>query len=230
MLPAQSPFPCHWWGTGLEIVGLGDVRPDIATYGRYEFERLPRLPFELRGDFNWLLSSPTRSHHIGQERAAENSNALENLRQFAASSKLALPQSFVQFIGTPSLHERVRSNTDCFLNLCSELVPLPSFGGHLVRFLADSQACVFWYLFLTPDASDHAVVSTPGFYGTVSEQWQDEVPDDSEIVFSAESFEAFIGRFWLENEIWFSAYEKKPMSEAGKTYVDSYRRGIGHGA
>jgi hypothetical protein len=230
MLPAHSPFPCHWWGIGLEIVGLGDVRPDQATYGRFDFERLPRLPFELHGDFSWLYASPPHAHHIGQERAVENSRAFANLRTFAAGSGVVLPQSFLQFIGTPSLHERVRSNTDCFLDLCSELVPLPNVGGHVVRFLADSQACVFWYLYLTPDASDHAVVSTPAFYGTASEQWQDEVSEGSEIVFSAESIETFIGRFWLENEIWFSAYEKKPMTDAGKTYVESYRHGNGAAA
>ena len=36
MLPSQSPFPCRWWGSGLEDAGLGDVRPDVGTYGRYE--------------------------------------------------------------------------------------------------------------------------------------------------------------------------------------------------
>jgi hypothetical protein len=81
-------------------------------------------------------------------------------------------------------------------------------------------------LYLTTDASDHAVVSTPAFYGTESEQWQNEISEGSEIVFSAESFETFIGRFWLENEIWFSAYEKKAMTEAGKTYIESYRKDI----
>src|SRR5437016_4079508 len=41
MLPAHSPFPCHWWGAGLEAVALGELRPDRGTYGRYEFGRLP---------------------------------------------------------------------------------------------------------------------------------------------------------------------------------------------
>lgn len=124
---------------------------------------------------------------------------------------------------TPSLHEHIRSNTDCFLDLCPEAVPAPDTGGHLVRFLADSQACIFWYLFLTPGASDHAVVSTARFFGTAAERWREDSSEGCEIVFSAESFETFVCRFWLENEIWFSAYEKKPMSEAGKTYVQNYR-------
>jgi len=223
MRSTQSPFPCHWWGTGLEIAGLGEARPDIATYGRYEFERLPRLPFELRGDFSWLLGFPVQTHHIGKQKAADNARALSDLRAFAAKSGLDLPQPFTKFMETISLQERVRSNTDCFLDLCPQPIPLPDDGGHVVRFLADSQACVFWYLYLTPDASDHAVVSTPAFYGTVSEQWQDQPPENSEIVFSAESFETFMCRFWLENEIWFAAYEKKPLTAAGRAYIESYR-------
>ena len=230
MRPSQSPFPCHWWGTGLEIVGLRDVRPDIATYGRYEFERLPRLPFELRGDFSWLVSAPLYTDHIGKERAVENAGAIGSLRAFAAKSGLVLPQPFTVFMETTSLHQRVRSNTDCFLDLCPELISLPDGGGYLVRFLADSQACVFWYLYLTLGASDHAVVSTPTFYGTASEQWQEQPPEDSEIVFSAESFETFMCRFWLENEIWFAAYEKKPMSAAGRAYIESYRDGDTQGS
>lgn len=223
MRASQSPFPCHWWGTGLEIAGLGGVRPDIATYGRYEFERLPKLPFELRGDFSWLLSSPAQLHHIGKERAVDNAHAIKNLRASATNLGLVLPQPFMKFMETTSLQERVRSNTDCFLDLCPELVSLPGADGYLARFLADSQACVFWYLYLTSDASDHAVVSTPMFYGAESEQWQDQTRDDAEIVFSAESFETFICRFWLENEIWFAAYENRPLTAAGRAYIESYR-------
>jgi hypothetical protein len=55
---------------------------------------------------------------------------------------------------------RVRSNTDCFLDVCSEPIRSQVGDGWLVRFLADSQGRIFWYLYLTPDGSDHAVVSS----------------------------------------------------------------------
>ena len=93
----------------------------------------------------------------------------------------------------------------------------------MIRFLADSQGCVFWYLYLTSDGADHAVVSSPGFYGADVEQWQEDPPDPSEIVFCAESFEEFICRFWLENEIWFVGYENTPMPEIGRQYIERYR-------
>jgi hypothetical protein len=91
----------------------------------------------------------------------------------------------------------------------------PIFVGYLVRFLADSQGCIFWYLYMTSDGGDHAVVASPGFYGTELEGWQDEKPNPDEIVFSAGSFEEFLCRFWLENEIRFSAYEKTTLPNAG---------------
>lgn len=223
MHPSQSPFPCHWWGTGLENAGLGLVRPSVSTYGLYDFNQLPPLPFEFKGDFAWLAAAPMRAHHIGSERVAANALTRPLLQDAATRMGLRLPEPLMTFVADPALCQRVRSNTDCFLNLGVAPVPSPIGGGHLIRFLADSQGCIFWYVYLTPDGADHAVVSTPGFYGTESEQWQEEPPDPREIVFTAESFETFMCRFWLENEIWFAAYEKTPMPDAGRAYIEHYR-------
>ncbi|MBA3531586.1 MAG: hypothetical protein H0T73_06705 [Ardenticatenales bacterium] len=224
MLPSDSPFPCHWWGTSLENAGLGDVRPDVGTYGRYEFDCLPPIPFEMRGDFDWLISAPEHADHsIGEEKATENAEALPRLREASAHLEIKLPEAFTKFMESPALQRRVQSNTDCFLDLCSELVRLPTGGGYLVRFLADSQGCLFWYLYLTSDGLDHAVVSSPEFYGTEVEQWQDEPLNPAEIVYSAESFEAFICRFWLENEVWYSAWQRTPMPTIGREYIEHYR-------
>jgi hypothetical protein len=224
MLPSESPFPCHWWGHSLENAGLGEVRPDIGTYGRYEFDRLPPLPFEMRGDFAWLATAPNQEHNIGAKMAAENAEAFGQLQTSVAGIGLRLPASFLTFMEAPALQQRVRSNTDCYLDLCSELIGSPAGGGYLVRFLADSQGCLFWYLYLTPDGSDHAVVSSPDFYGAEDEQWQEGPPDPSEIVFCAESFEAFLCRFWLENEIWYADWQKTPMPDVGREYIERYRR------
>lgn len=223
MLPPESPFPCYWWGIGLEIAGLGDVRPRVGTYGRYEFERLPPLPFEMRGDFAWLASGPAHEDGIADEKAAENANAFPSLRESAPRLGIRLPAAFIKFMETPELQERVRSNTDCFLDVCAEPIRSPIGGGWLVRFLADSQGCIFWHLYLTEDCSAHAVVSSPGFYGTEAEQWRDEPPDPAEIVYCAESFEAFMCRFWLENEIWYAEWEKTPMPDVGREYIERYR-------
>ncbi|HEY0738213.1 MAG TPA: hypothetical protein VGD69_25065 [Herpetosiphonaceae bacterium] len=225
MQPSESPFPLGWWGTGLENVGLEDERPDVGTYARYAFDQLPPLPFELRGDFAWLAAAPAHDEHIGKEQAADNIQALAQLRESARLLGLQLPQTFTLFMETPDLQTRIRSSTDCFLDLCPEPIPSPIGGGSLIRFLDDSQGCIFWYLYLTADSSDHAVVSSPGFYGTEAEQWQDEPADPNEIVFAAESFEAFMCRFWLENEIWLAEYEETPLPDVGHEYIERYRSG-----
>jgi len=226
MLPSESPFPCHWWGFGLEIAGLKDVRPDIGTYGRYEFDRLPPVPFEMRGDFTWLVSAPARRDSIGRRFAAETATSMKLLRASANQLGLPLPDPFTKFMETPALQERIRSNTDCYLDLCPELISSPIGGGWLVHFLADSQGCLFWYLYLTANGSNHAVVSSPDLYSTPyeeGEEWEDEEPNPAKIVFCAESFEAFLCRFWLENEIWFAAAKNAPMPPGGREYVEGYR-------
>lgn len=236
MQQSESPFPCHWWGISLEAVGLGELRPDRGTYGRYEFKRLPPLPFTLCGDFGWLASAPPHRQNIGKKYAGETAKASKLLRASSAGLGLRLPDAFMRFMETPSLHGRIRSTTDCYLDLCPEPIRSPLGGGWLVHFLADSQGSMFWYLYLTADGADHAVVSSPDFYSTAYEQseddeadsedeeWEDEEPDPAAISFCAESFEAFLSRFWLENEMVFAQVLKTPMPDVGRQYIEQYRR------
>jgi hypothetical protein len=201
-----------------------DVRPRVGTYGRYPYNDLPALPFDLRGDFGWLLRQPCRGDSIAREKAAENAESLAPLLKDAGKRGLTLPPEFIAFFRTTDLQHRVRSSTDCFLDLTPVLVASPVADGFLVRFLADSQGCIFWYLYQLPGSVDHCVVASPDFYGTDAEQWQTEPPDPDQITFCEESFERFMCRFWLENEIWYSGYEKNPLSAEGRRYLDSYGR------
>lgn len=226
MRASESPFPCYWWGISLENAGLGDVRPRIGTYGCYAYTLLPPLPFELHGNFDWLSSVPKQKRGgIGNEKHAENARSLVALMEATERLSLPLPEAFMMFMATPSLHQQIRSNTDCFIDLCPSPVPSPVGGGYLVRFLADSQGCIFWYLYLTPNGSDHAVVSSGDFYGVEAELWEGmEEPDPAEIAFAEESFERFMCRFWLENEIWYANWQKTPLPAAGRAYIEQYRR------
>lgn len=65
--------------------------------------------------------------------------------------------------------------------------------------------------------------SRPTHYGTEAERGYYEPGDGPEIAFVAESFEAFMYRFWLENEIWFAEWKKTPMPDVGREYIESYR-------
>lgn len=197
MLPSESPFPCH------------------------EAD-LPPLPFPMWGDFVWLAAASEHGHNIiGRVSFAANAEALRRLEVTATQAGVSLPVTFTTFMGSPNLQTRVRSNTDCYLDLSAALIPIPA-GGHLIRFLADSQGCVFWYLFLPPNGSDHAVVCSLTFYGTAVDQRPDAA---AEFSYVAESFEAFMCRFWLENEVWFADCEGEPMPAVGPEYIERYRSG-----
>ncbi len=199
------------------------MRPRVGTYGLYEYEKLPALPFELKGEFDWLEAAASYRGHIGAERGGECKRALPALRAEASRAGVELPADFLRFMESVALQRHMRSCTDCLFDLSAELVVSPRGGGYLVRFLADSQGCVFWYLYISEKGC--AVVTSPDFYGAEEEQWQEEPGDPAKIVFCAESFEEFICRFWLENEIWYAGYEKRALSGVQAAYVQHYRRG-----
>jgi hypothetical protein len=225
MKPETTPFPACWWGSSLERAGLPTLRPGISTYGRYAYEALPTVPPAAQ-DLAWLLHAGTHRSHIGQERANDLPRAIAELRATALARGLTLPAAFLRFVETPELHARVRSNTDCFLDVVNAPVPLATGDGHLVRFLADSQSVLFWYLYFPTAGHDHAVLASAAFHGTPEEAWQDdeEEEEESPLEFVAESFEQFLWRFWVENELWFAVYSDNttPIA-AAQAYLAQYR-------
>jgi hypothetical protein len=211
----DSPYPARWWGFGLEV-------PDGATYANLDFDSLPALPFALHGDFGWLADARTFTQNIGVERRAVNDAALPRVVDAAHRSGVTLPPSFLLLLRDVSVQAKFRSNTDCRLDLSGTLLRPASGGGHLVRFLTDSQGCVFWYLHFADGGPDHAVVASPHYYG---EEDYDDEEDPNDIVFCADSFETFMARFWLENELWFADYRKEPLPRGGAEYLAALQRG-----
>lgn len=199
-----------------------DGRPDVGTYGRYEFQALPPVPFAMSGDLAWLAAQPAHDEwSIGTEPVAE----LPALLSACERLGLSLPPAFLAFMREPALQRRIRSCTACFVDVGAEPVRSPVGDGYLVRFLADQQGCLFWYLYLAADGSDHAVVCSADFYGSAdTSEWDDD--DDGgpdEIAFCGESFETFLCRYWLENEIWFADNDDAPMPDVGAEYLRRYR-------
>jgi hypothetical protein len=230
MRPEESPFPCRWEGIDFGHQGFSDLRSHVGTYGRYDFFDLPPLPFELRGDWNWLRASEPVKSSIANRRRRGNVRALRSLSDAVTRAGLSLPDSFTAFFSESILAERIRSATCCFLDLGDGGLAAPAFvPGFLVRFLTDQQYCLFWYLYLAP-GGDHAVVSSPDFYGSPAEEDGFESGPASrqleDLSFAAESFEAFLCRFWIENEICFDGLQGKKLSAIGRQYIHEYRKTV----
>lgn len=124
------------------------------------------------------------------------------------------------------MHARIRSNTDCCLESARRA---RSIAGR--RWNAGAVPGGFARLPVPTGAADHAVVASPDYYGPDAEDfydpdgnWNITTRDPRALVFSAESFEAFLCRFWIENELWFSAYANTAMSEVCRQYLELYRR------
>jgi uncharacterized protein (TIGR02996 family) len=219
------PYPSSWIS-----VELGDYRGVGGTYGGFRYETLPALPVDqFNGTISWLggsarkrsaSTSPTRNAHPELKQVVEQAQQLN----------LPLPTAFLTFFGRQSLLRRIRSCTDCFFNLPARLVPAAGAeGGFLLRFYSDSQGCYHWYLYLVPSGA-HCVVGSDKSVGG-DRRWEEthgQVGKDNMRKtgwnFSAPSFESFLYRYWIENEIWYALeWDHTPLTPAQKAYVEHYR-------
>ncbi len=225
MLPNQTPFPAAW--LSIELEGYRD-HSEPMTYSQFSYENLPPLSTKLfRGDFEWLKQSEPPEEDV---EMVDLRPQIERLLTTAAQIQLALPNEFVRFMNSPDLPNRIRSCTDCFFDLSDEVVEsYAGEGGYLIRFLSDSQGCLFWYLYLTK-TGEHCVVVSDKLFGSEGDLlYDDEEIEDSDeesyIFFCAQSFEEFIYRFWIENEIWFAlSYDDEPLTQEQQNYVEHYKK------
>lgn len=204
------PYPPLWIGGD-----LGEYRLCDSTYCRFDYKSLPRLPnYQFDGSFSWLRMhrSPLEydkrflggwGGNTGIESWKECAQKIRPELTIAAQELgIAVPECFLAFLFDVSLVTMLRSPTDCYFHLPNALIPnLSQQGGYFIHFLSDSHNCYEWYLFLDPNGG-HCVVAS----GDLSDP---DLPDSfwdnqrHQIVFCASSFESFIYRLWIENEIWF---------------------------
>jgi hypothetical protein len=223
--PQQAPFPAGWWS-----FDLPGARGCDGTYCLSSYAALPPLEAALQGDFRWLgaleenLEDAMSVHRRPEAQTRVEAN-LDRLLVHAGQLGLKLPAPFVRFMGSPALQQRVPSCTACYFDLPERIVQSPAGdGGYLIRFLNDQQDVLFWFLYLNPKGEHCVVASWIKF---------DDEPLPAEVVavakrdtfFCGPSFEEFLYRFWLENEIWFAA-DSGPdqMTDEQRRYVEHYRR------
>lgn len=182
---------------------------------------LKELPYAIDGSFAWLSKAPRHSEWaIGDRSAAKLPTQLASVTASAEQQGVTLPREFVAFIGNPDLHARLRSVTACYLDVADRVLPFA--GGYLVRFLADQQGCAFWYLFINGDGSDHCVVCSFEYFDADDSDGDVAELSEAEFQFQAESFEAFLVRFWLENEIGFAEFDSTPPPDVAPRFLKLY--------
>jgi hypothetical protein len=189
-----TPYEAGWWG-----FGLGDHRPCDGTYALTDAALLPPAPpAEALRRMDWLP-------------VCEGEDAAEELAALVAQADalgVVLPETLLRLFARPRYYQAISSCTDCYLELGERIVPDPTGRGWLLRFYADSQWCVLWYLYLDPTQGTAAVVAS---YEHIDEAWHRRREDGGEdaaglMVAVAASVEEFVWRVWIENALWFGEH------------------------
>jgi hypothetical protein len=223
-----TPFKMGWWS-----FDLGQYRPCDGTYCFYPYESIPPI-LALDGTLAWLGPlDPQTDQQMGIHRnAPEARGQLAQIEAEATKLDLTLPEAFVRLMGSPELQDRIPSCTACTFGFGAHIIPcvgVEKGQAYLIRFLNDQQDVLIWYLFLTP-RGDQRVVVTPFEFGEAENEDPDDVPEKkrtsiiAQTVVCAPSFEAFVYRFWLENNIWF----KLNAGDGEGKLTDEERRYLAH--
>lgn len=211
-LPGE-PFAVGWYGA----TSLGGLRPDTGTYTYYTPSEVPPITIRLNGAFDWLQAASAK------RPMASTEGVTGCLDRLLTSGVEGLPDEFVRFFRKSELWRKVRSCTDCYFNVDTAAVEIPGGLGRLIRFMSDSQDCKHWHLHLAPCGTKHAVAATYHFRGSDPEHPQGGKPHPRDITVCANSFEEFMYRFWLENELFYAAYEKTELPPGGADYLAFYQ-------
>lgn len=182
---------------------------------------IKELPHQIDGTFAWLIGTPTHEEWaIGDRCGDDLPTQLDSAIASAENHHLTLPSEFVTFMRTPEWHMHLRSVTACYLNLAESLLPFAN--GFLLRFLHDQQECAFWYLYLNADGSDHCVVSSYEYFDADYMDYDIDELTETDFHIWETSFERFMSRFWIENEILFAKYDEKAPPDVDARFLEMY--------
>ena len=71
-------------------------------------------------------------------------------------------------------------------------------------------------------SADHCVVSSFEYFDADEMDHEIEDIEESDFQFQAESFEAFLWRFWIENEILFAQHDSTPPPDVDPRFLKLY--------
>jgi hypothetical protein len=187
------------------------------------------LPVErFDGSFAWLLEQSMSGGGLDYNRDESDSvglDALPSLQAAAHAHGLNLPQTFVRFVSDPEIHRRAPTPCAGYLGFSPDLIEDPSGrGGKMLRFLNDSQGCLFWYLYLSPHGESCVLGSTEWHYADQVRESQTLDPDN--YFWSGPDFESFIFRFWIEGQISHRSFAGNPLAPELDAYVSAAQRAL----
>ena len=201
--------------TGWYTSGLPGAECQHQTYCLRPIDRLPPIHEALAGDFGWLPPVP---RPLGWAISSVDEPAGDG--RFLARARaegIELPASFVTILASPRRLWSLRSMTGCWWSLDSDsLQRLPTAGTLAIRFLTDQQGALYWSLLLDGTPDPPVIVSPQDFADR--ETWE-PLPLDH-VYRCAPSFEAFVYRFWIENEIGFRTHEKEALAPEQVAYLE----------
>jgi hypothetical protein len=218
-----------------ELPGYREHPDRFRTYSLFHYDDLPPIEEEGLEVYDWLKRDCVKKCSLLEGMYPDGTKPdLSKLAEFKTHIDIPLPVSLVTFIDSEELRGRVRSCTDCYLDLGDYVVQTTGAeDGYLIHFLSDSQWILHWYLYVSKGGDHFILVSENGFGFNFDEQdfsiqhgrgYRLRL-DQEEIWFCADSFPEFIYRFWLENEIWFClTLDPKPLTDFQRRYVDCYRK------
>ncbi len=223
-MTALPGFPRVWESIALP----GIFEPGWTTYSPIPLDSMSPTEQAFDATLGWLLETPThdRSLRRGLDDPAERDADAAGLQAIAPS--LSFPPSFRMFIEDPEPRRHIRSATACYLDLAHFSVEV-SDGGILVHFLSDQQWVLHWLLYLGPDGSEAVVVSPDplGFDNGEGEPVRLVNVDDASdrMTVCSETFEEFLYRFWIENELFFRLAVDKESADSLPTQLRAYASG-----
>jgi hypothetical protein len=223
MQPQDTPFQTGWWS-----FDLGKYRPCDGTYCYYAYDSIPPLDSaQFDGKFAWLkpLAGGNPGAYAAPTPDTPIIKKLDKLKASAQKHNVTLPSPFLTFMQNTAWQDSIPSCTACYFDLSESLVPDPLQDEHYyIRFLNDQQDVLMWYLYLNAGGDSCVVVVSPVPLDEIEEQEIPSAAIKANTLYCAESFEAFIYRFWLENTIWFALDFGEAMTESQKAYLAHYQK------
>jgi hypothetical protein len=214
--------PKLWVSAG----GNTELWGERGTYIRVSYDALPPLSGSLDGSFAWLRNAAMQGKGMRFHEDSEPANVHVDSRVAEAEGAgLIVPSSFVKLVSDPELYGRIRSCTACYFAVGARLVAIPDHDGpeRLLRFMNDQQCCYLWYLLLEPGGGHRIAFAWPEWLERTTAQTLEDIVVPRDVTICAESFEEFIKRLWIENEIWFGIHNGVPLTEEQRAYAETAR-------